>query len=151
MCVCECVRLCVCVYGMGNVWVSMCGQVWMDFGVVSRCGVIECVDVGGCECMCTLVCLVGMLDMLLRWICSWISISSSLHICIIVICIWPCCYGNIHVYYNVIICISTPQVSLVDGIDSFEPFWVLEPKNSALTGKGSPVTSQQNDPHKFGE
>ena len=47
--------------------------------------------------------------------------------------------------------ISTPQVSLVDGIDAFKPFWVLEPSNSDSTGKGSPVTRQQINPHKLGE
>ena len=50
-----------------------------------------------------------------------------------------------------VLCISTLQVSLVEGIDSLEPFWVLAQLNSALTGKGSPVTRQQIDPQKLGE
>ena len=58
-----------------------------------------------------------------------------------------------YTYVLYIICISTTQVSLIEGtgIDSFEPFWFLGPSNSAPTGKGSPVTRQQIDPHKFGE
>ena len=44
----------------------------------------------------------------------------------------------------------TSQVYLVDDIDS-EAFWVLGLLNSDSTGKGSPVTRQQIDPHKLGE
>ena len=54
-------------------------------------------------------------------------------------------------YYITCACISTLQVSLVEGIDSLEPFWVLGPSNSASTGMGTPVTGQQIDPQKLGE
>ena len=68
--------------------------------------------------------------------------------CIIIIIPNAC---NIYVILMCTLRISTSQVSLVEGIDSFKPFWVLGPSNSASTGRRSPVTRQPIHPHKFGE
>ena len=56
----------------------------------------------------------------------------------------------IYIYYILYVCISTSQVSLVDGIDSFKPFWVIQSSNSNSTGRASPVTRQQIDSSNLG-
>ena len=55
-----------------------------------------------------------------------------------------------HVNILCTLCISTSQVHLVDGIDSFKPFWVLGSLNSDSTWR-SPVTRQRIDFSKLGE